>query len=333
MSKALKILLVGGAGYIGSHMVWLLGQKGAEVVTIDNLSGGYRDAVLCGEFVEGDIADSALLDQLFSEHKFDAVMHFASFIQVGESVKDPAKYYQNNVVNTLNLLNAMIKHGVKRFIFSSTAAIFGEPKYIPIDERHPKQPINPYGRTKLMIEQILEDYDQAYNLKSVCLRYFNAAGAHPEGILGERHDPETHLMPLALQAAQGISEFTLYGDDFDTVDGTCVRDYVHVMDLCTAHYLALKHLMDRGDSRQYNLGNGVGYSVMEVITATELVTHLSVPLKRSHRRAGDPASLVADASLIARELGWKPKYNQLSQIILHAFLWTKDATTSLNQSK
>lgn len=319
-----SILVVGGAGYIGSHMVWLLGQKGVDVVTLDNLSSGHRDAVKHGRFVHGDIADRLVLDKVFSENRFDAVMHFASFIQVGESVQDPAKYYQNNVANTLNLLNAMRAHGVQRFIFSSTAAIFGEPQYSPIDEKHPRQPINPYGRSKLMIEQALADYDHAYGLKSVCLRYFNAAGAHPDALLGERHDPETHLIPLVLQAASGRRrEITVFGRDYDTPDGTCVRDYIHILDLAEAHWLALEYLDRGGATTAFNLGNGAGYSVEEVIRTVARVTDKQVPVVDGPRRDGDPAQLVADSSRINSELGWVPAYADLDRIVEHAWAWEK----------
>lgn len=322
MTSKPSVLVVGGAGYIGSHMVWLLGQKGAEVVTLDNLCSGHRDAVLCGKFVHGDIADRELLDQVFSEHKFDAVMHFASHIQVGESVKNPAKYYENNVVNTLNLLNAMRAHNVNKIIFSSSAAIFGRPQYIPIDEAHPKNPINPYGWSKLMVEQILGDYDKAYGLKSVCLRYFNAAGAHPDGILGERHDPETHLIPLVLQAASGKrSDITIYGSDYETPDGTCVRDYVHVLDLAQAHWLTLEKLLAGGVSCAFNLGNGSGYSVGEVIETVRQVTGEKVLANSGPVRPGDTARLIADANLIKNELSWKPLYADLETIVLHARTW------------
>jgi len=317
----MNVLVIGGAGYIGSHMVKLCGQLGACVTTLDDLSSGQRDAVLCGDFVQGSIADEALLTQLLGQG-FDAVMHFASFIQVGESVQHPAKYYQNNVVNTLKLLDAMRAHGVNRFIFSSTAATFGEPQYTPIDERHPQQPINPYGRTKLMVEQILADYDNAYDFKSVCLRYFNAAGADPEGQLGERHDPETHLIPLVLQAASGRRpHISVFGRDYDTPDGTCIRDYIHVQDLCSAHWLALQSLMHGADSQSYNLGNSNGFSVQEVIDTAEQVTGLKIPVVSRSRRDGDPARLVADSGLAREKLGWQPQYTDLSTIIEHAWQW------------
>lgn len=318
----MKVLVAGGAGYIGSHMVWLLGQKGVEVVTLDNLSSGHRDAVLAGEFVHGDIADRNLLDHLFRSRSFDAVMHFASFIQVGESMQEPIRYYQNNLTNTLNLLNAMHAHGVGRFIFSSTAAVFGEPEYVPTDELHRREPINPYGRTKNMVEQALADYDTAYGLKSVCLRYFNAAGAHPDGLLGERHKPETHLIPLVLQVASGRRPFiTVFGHDYDTPDGTCIRDYIHVLDLAEAHWLALLQLMDGSGSASYNLGNGNGFSVQEVIDVARRVSGRDIPVQSGPRRAGDPARLVADSALVSSRLGWSPHYPDLDSIIAHAWNW------------
>lgn len=317
-----NLLVVGGAGYIGSHMVWLLGQRGVNVVTLDNLSAGHRDAVLCGELVVGDIADRALLDQVFTSHRFDAVMHFASFIQVGESVIDPAKYYQNNVVNTLTLLSAMKDHGVSQFVFSSTAAVFGEPHYSPIDEAHPRAPINPYGNTKWMIEQVLADYERAYGLRSVSLRYFNAAGAHPDGILGERHEPETHLVPLVLQAALGRrSHVTVFGNDFGTPDGTCVRDYVHVMDLAAAHWQALQYLAQGGTTAAFNLGNGDGYSVQQVIDAARAVSGRPIAVQNGPRRAGDPARLVADATRARSVLGWQPQHGELQTIVRDAWRW------------
>lgn len=321
-----KILVVGGAGYIGSHMVKMLLNAGFSVVTLDNLSTGYRDAVVGGEFVEGDIADNQLLDQLFTAHSFDGVMHFASYIQVGESVREPGMYYQNNVANTLNLLNAIVRHKANHFIFSSTAAIFGEPQYTPIDEKHPKAPINPYGLSKWMVEQILADFDKAYGLKSVCLRYFNAAGADPDGELGERHDPETHLVPLVLQAASGRKEnITVFGRDYDTPDGTCIRDYIHIVDLCQAHLLALQGLWDGNASDAFNLGNGEGFSVQQVIDTAHAVTDKQIPVADGERRAGDPARLVADSARAREVLGWKPAYDDLAGIIAHAWKWeTRD---------
>jgi UDP-glucose 4-epimerase len=318
----MKILVVGGAGYIGSHMVKMLLDAGHEVVTFDNLSSGHRDAVLGGEFVLGDLADQAAIDAAFTQHQPEAVMHFASFIQVGESVRKPDMYYRNNLSNTLNLLDAMVTHGVKHFIFSSTAAVFGEPDYVPIDEAHPNRPVNPYGRSKWMVEQVLADYDLAYGLKSVCLRYFNAAGADPEGLLGERHDPETHLIPLILQAASGRRDnIQVFGRDYDTPDGTCIRDYIHIVDLCSAHALALSHLTHGGQSERYNLGNGAGFSVQQVIDTVERVTGNTVTVIDGPRRAGDPARLVADATRARNELGWKPEFSELEQIVAHAWAW------------
>lgn len=317
-----KILVTGGAGYIGSHMVKLLCSLGYAVVTLDNLSNGHRDAVSGGEFVEGDLADSSLLDSLFASGKFDGVMHFASFIQVGESTTDPAAYYRNNFCNTQNLIDAMVAHGVKSLVFSSSAAIFGEPEYSPIDERHAKKPVSPYGRTKLMVEQMLADYDSAYGLKSVCLRYFNAAGADPEGLLGERHTPETHLVPLALQAATGRrGAVTVFGDDYDTSDGTCVRDYIHVADLCDVHHLAMQKLWADKMSDAFNLGNGKGFTVREVLAAAARVSGREIKVIRGARRPGDPAVLVADATRAKKELGWLPKYPQLDEIVNHAWQW------------
>jgi UDP-glucose 4-epimerase len=316
-----RVLVIGGAGYIGSHMVKMLDQHGCSVITLDDLSSGHGDAVLCGEFIQGNFGDRVVLDAALS-NDFDAVMHFASFIQVGESVQHPDKYYRNNVTYSLGLLDAMRAHGVNKFIFSSTAATFGEPKYTPIDERHPQQPINPYGRTKLMVEQALADYDKAYGMKSVCLRYFNAAGADPEGQLGERHDPETHLIPLVLQAASSRRpHISVFGRDYDTPDGTCIRDYIHIQDLCSAHWLALQSLMNGAGSQAYNLGNGNGFSVQEVIDTAEQVTGRKIPVVDATRREGDPARLVADSTRARKQLGWQPQYADLATIIEHAWKW------------
>lgn len=325
----MNILVVGGAGYIGSHMVKLLGERGCAVTTLDDLSSGHRDAVLTGDLVQGDMADTELLRSLFARRKYDAVMHFASFIEVGESVREPAKYYRNNVANTLTLLSAMREAGVDRFIFSSTAAIFGTPQYVPIDERHPRAPINPYGRTKNMVEDVLGDYERAYGLRSVCLRYFNAAGADPDGRLGERHEPESHLIPLALQAASGRrAGLSVYGTDYDTPDGTCIRDYVHVSDLCEAHWLALESLRAGAGSQAYNLGNGNGFSVLEVIETAKKVTGVDFAVKHEARRAGDPPRLVADSSAIKAKLGWSPRYADLDTIIAHAWAFERSRKPS-----
>lgn len=318
----MKLLVAGGAGYIGSHMVRMLNTLGHAVVTFDDLSAGFRDAVLGGEFVQGSLHDKAALGALFGSHQFDAVVHFAGSIAVGESVRDPAKYYQNNLTGTLNLLDAMRAHGANKMVFSSTAAIFGVPQYIPIDEQHQQLPINPYGMTKWITERVLRDYDAAYGIRSVALRYFNAAGASPDAALGERHDPETHLIPLALCAAKGeLTELTVFGTDYDTPDGTCIRDYIHIVDLCNAHVLALQHLTSGGESRAYNLGNGQGYSVKEVIQVAERVSGKKVPVQYGPRRAGDPPRLVADASKIRKDWSWTPRFADLEIIVKHAWQW------------
>ena len=325
----MKVLVVGGAGYIGSHMVKLLSRKGCDVTVLDDLSAGYRDAVLAGELVEKNFGDGQYLDQLFSEKSFDAVMHFASHIQVGESLENPAKYYSNNVANTSILLDAMVAHNIDIFIFSSTAAIFGEPQYTPIDEAHPKEPINPYGRTKLVVEQMLADYARAYGVRFACLRYFNAAGADPEGDLGERHQPETHLIPLILQTASRRRKcIRVFGTDYDTQDGSCIRDYIHISDLADAHWLALEKLVAGIDSLHLNLGNGQGFSVLEVIEMARKVCGLDIPVEYVPRRAGDPAVLVADATRAKSLLGWQPKFGDLEAIVSHAWLWEQKQNQS-----
>jgi UDP-glucose 4-epimerase len=318
----MNILVVGGAGYIGSHMVKRLLKDGHHVIVVDNLSSGYKDAILTKTIFEVDIADQKNLSKVFEENSIDAVFHFASFIQVGESVTNPAKYYRNNVAATLSLLEVMVKFKVMHFVFSSTAAVFGNPDYSPIDENHPKEPINPYGQSKLMVEKILEDFDRAYGLKSVSLRYFNAAGADPEGELGERHIPETHLIPLVLQAASGRRDsISVFGQDYETPDGTCVRDYIHINDLADAHVKAIYYLKKGNSSAAFNLGNGKGFSVKKIIDAAVKVTGKKIPVKYAERRAGDPAILVADASLAQNVLGWTPEYQNVEDIISHAWAW------------
>lgn len=317
-----KVLVTGGAGYIGSHNVKYLLDKGVEVLVLDNLCNGYPDAVPHGLLLEGDIGDAALLDRLFRDNDITAVMNFASFIEVGASVKDPSGFYQNNIGNSLVLLDAMVRNGVNRLVLSSTAAIFGNPEYTPIDESHPKTPINPYGRSKWILEQLLQDYSSAYGLESVCLRYFNAAGADPSGELGERHEPETHLIPLVLQAASGRREsITIFGEDYATKDGTCVRDYIHVEDLAQAHWLALEYLQREKRSAEFNLGNGSGYSIKEVVAVVKEVTGVDFPVEAGPKRVGDPAVLVADSRRARGELGWKPEYSTLDQIVRHAWAW------------
>lgn len=313
----MKFLVVGGAGYIGSHMVKHLLLAGHQVVVADVMPAHSGVA-----WANLDIADRPALDALFASHRFDAVFHFASFIQVGESVSDPGKYYQNNVAATLCLLQAMIQADVRQLVFSSTAAVYGDPQYVPIDEAHPKAPINPYGRSKWMVEQMLEDFDRAYGLRSVCLRYFNAAGADPDGMLGECHEPETHLIPLILQAASGRRPaVTVFGRDYSTLDGTCIRDYIHVNDLASAHALAIDYLQAGGASTAFNLGNGEGFSVEQVIAAARSVTGRSINVIEAGRRAGDPPRLVADASKARQILGWHTQYALLEDILGHAWKW------------
>lgn len=317
-----NILIVGGAGYIGSHMVHHLQQNGMNPIVLDNLSSGHAQAVQGAELIIGDIADSALLDNIFKERNISAVMHFASYIQVGESVVNPAIYYDNNVARTINLLNAMVRHKVLRFIFSSTAAIFGNPVHIPINESHQTNPINPYGRSKLMVEQLLADYHAAYGLQYGCLRYFNAAGAEPNAEIGERHDPETHLIPLVLQVASGRrGHIKIFGNDYDTEDGTCVRDYIHVCDLADAHLLCLRKLQDGLPYGHFNLGTGKGYSVQEVVDISRNVTGKAIAVQMEARRSGDPAILIADGTAARNVLGWQPFKSDLETIIADAWRW------------
>jgi UDP-glucose 4-epimerase len=325
MQTKSKILVTGGAGYIGSHTILMLKQLGYEIIVLDNLVYGHQDLVeniLRVELVVGDVGDRALLDQLFKIHSIDAVIHFAAYAYVGESTSNPAKYYRNNVVNTLTLLEAMVAADVKRIVFSSTCASYGIPSCIPVPEEHPQNPINPYGASKLMVERILADFDHAYQLKSVCLRYFNAAGADPEGRLGEDHSPETHIIPLVLQVALGIREsVSVFGTDYATPDGTCIRDYIHVMDLASAHILSLKYLLSDGMSDVFNLGNGQGFSVKQVIETAERVTGKSIAVIECDRRPGDPPVLVGSGEKARRVLGWRPQYGDLETILTHAWKW------------
>lgn len=317
-----KILVVGGAGYIGSHMCKHLSKNGYSPLVLDNLVYGHREAVQWGPLIQGSIEDARLLDKVFSEHDIYGVMHFAAYAYVGESVEDPAKYYRNNVAATLCLLEAMVRHGIDRFIFSSSCATYGEPVRIPMTEDHPQSPINPYGRTKLMVEQVLEDFERAYGLRSISLRYFNAAGADPDGELGEDHNPETHLIPLVLQTALGRREaIHIFGDDYPTTDGTCVRDYIHVEDLSHAHLIAMERLLDGASGEKFNLGNGEGYSVNQVIETARRVTGKSIPAKMDPRRPGDPPSLIGSSEKAMRDLGWKPKYPDLETILETAWNW------------
>ncbi|MEO1006051.1 MAG: UDP-glucose 4-epimerase GalE [Cyanobacteria bacterium J06638_38] len=321
----MAILVTGGAGYIGSHSVLALQQAGYEVIVLDNLVYGHRDlveGVLGVELIVGDTCDRSLLRQLFAEHQIEAVMHFAAYAYVGESVTKPAKYYDNNVIGTFTLLEAMREAGVNRFVFSSTCATYGVPESVPIVEDQPQQPINPYGATKLMVERILQDFDQAYNFRSVCLRYFNAAGADPEARLGEDHNPETHLIPLVLQTALGQREsISIYGADYNTPDGSCVRDYIHVMDIAQAHILALEYLLQDGKTDFFNLGNASGFSVKEVIETARKITGKEIKAEVSDRRPGDPPALVGSGAKAQQILGWKPQYSDLEDIISHAWQW------------
>ncbi len=317
-----KLLVTGGCGYIGSHMVASLQRAGHDVVVLDDLSSGWRESSGGATTCIGDVGDRALLDELFRQHAFDGVLHFASLIEVGESVDNPAIYYRTNVAKTLTLLEAMIEHGVGVLVFSSTAAVFGEPCRPLIDESHPTQPLNPYGASKLMIERVLADFELAHGLRSVSLRYFNAAGASPDGTIGERHDPETHLVPLALQTAMGVRPaLKVFGRDYPTGDGTCIRDYVHVCDLADAHLLALEYLFEGQPTARFNLGSGHGFSVQEVLDSVERVTGRRVPFTDAPRRAGDPARLVADAGAAKATLGWRPRYADLDTIVQHAWAW------------
>jgi len=317
------ILVTGGAGYIGSHYVQRACEQGESVVVLDNMSYGHKLSVPAGvELVQGDMGDPTLLDLLFTRHNFDAVVHFAAFAYVGESVSDPSKYYTNNVTSTLTVLDAMRRHSVTMFVFSSTCATFGDPRYMPIDENHPQAPINPYGESKLFVERILRSFDLAYGMKFIALRYFNAAGADPHGRIGESHYPETHLIPLILQVATGArSSIGIFGTDYDTPDGTAIRDYVHVLDLAEAHALALKQLRSGGGSDFYNIGGERGYSVREVIAICEKVTHRAIKSDDKPRRAGDPPRLVAAAAKVKSDLGWTARFNNLEEIVSTAWNW------------
>ncbi len=322
----MNVLVVGGAGYIGCFMNRLLLEQGYKTTVIDNLSTGHRSSLSkVTEFIEGDMADYSLLKETLQSRKIDVVMHFAALSLVGESVENPGAYYKNNVVNSLNLLMAMKETGVKYCVFSSTAAVYGEPQDIPIAESHPVQPINPYGSSKTLVEQILNGLSIADHLKYVSLRYFNAAGAHPDGSMGEDHENETHLIPLTLKAIlnekTGGKPLKIFGTDYDTKDGTCIRDYIHVLDLAEAHILAMKYLIDGGESDVFNLGNGRGFSVLEVIKTAEKVTGRLVPVIEETKRTGDPALLIASSEKISNELGWKANYAELETIIGTAWKW------------
>ena len=321
----MSVLVCGGAGYIGSHTVAELLDRGEDPIIVDNLQKGHRGAVLCDKFMEGDIRDGEFMDKVFRENEIEAVIQFAADSLVGESVGDPLKYYNNNVVSTLCLLTKMKEYGVDKIVFSSTAATYGEPKNIPILETDPTCPTNPYGETKLAVEKALRWCSEAYGIKYTALRYFNAAGAHISGKIGEDHTPETHLIPIILQTALGQREcITIFGDDYDTKDGTCIRDYIHVTDLADAHVLALEKMRKDGKSNIYNLGNGNGFSVSEVVDIARQVTGVNIKAEYGERRPGDPAVLIATSEKAQRELGWKPKYNDLPTIINTAWEWHKN---------
>jgi UDP-glucose 4-epimerase len=319
------ILVTGGAGYIGSHAVFALKKAGYNVIILDNLSYGHPELVkevLQVELIVGNTGDRQLLDQIFSSHKISAVMHFAAYIAVGESVQKPAKYYQNNVTGTLTLLEAMIAANVKKFVFSSTCAIYGMPQEIPMTENHSINPLSPYATSKYMIEQILADFEVAYDLKSVIFRYFNASGANPDGLLGEDHNPETHLIPLALLTALNKREsLYIFGTDYPTEDGTAIRDYIHVNDLADAHLLGLKYLLNGGKSNVFNLGNGNGFSVKEVIETAEKITGKKIKVIATERREGDAPILVGSSQKAQKILNWQPQYTDLNTIIAHAWQW------------
>jgi UDP-glucose-4-epimerase GalE len=327
------VLVTGGAGYVGAHTVRALQRHGVDVVVYDNLSRGHRWAVGSAAFVEGDLADRAALLAALGQG-IEAVVHLAAVADVGESVADPARYYETNVTGSLNLLGAMRARGLRHLVWSSTSAVYGVPRVVPIPEDHPREPVNPYGASKLMVERMLHDYDHAYGFRSVTLRYFNAAGADPDGTVGETHDPEMHLLPRVLLTALGrYPEVEILGGDYPTPDGTCVRDYVHIADLCQAHLLALESLLAGGPTAAYNLGNGHGFSVQEVIAAAEAVTGRRVPVGSVPRRPGDPARLVADASLARSHLGWRPRYDRLETILEHAWAWEQKTTPALRPER
>lgn len=317
-----KILVTGGAGYIGSHTCKALYEKGYLPITYDNLVYGHEWAVKWGPFEKGDINDRQRLDEVIQKYNPSAVIHFAAYAYVGESVENPGKYYHNNVSGTITLLEALRDHGIDQFVFSSTCATYGEPHEIPIPESHPQLPINPYGASKLMIERILQDFDMAHKIRSISLRYFNAAGADPESEIGEDHEPETHLIPLVLEVAAGnLPYVTVFGDDYETIDGSCIRDYIHVTDLASAHLLALNALEEGATTTAYNLGNGKGFSVKDVINISQDITGRNIAVEIGSRREGDPPCLVGNAQRIQRELKWNPRFISLESIIKTAWDW------------
>lgn len=320
----MKILVTGGAGYIGSHIVRTLGEKGYDVVVLDNLSYGHEWALLCGKLIKGDLADKEFIDDVFAKEKFDAIIHMAAFVVVDESIREPLTYYRNNFVNALNLMEICLKHGVDKFIFSSTAAVYGIPNKVPVTEDMPLLPINPYGASKVMVERVIRDVSQVNNFRFVALRYFNVAGADSLSRIGQARKDATHLITVALRTALGKKEhLNIFGTDYDTHDGTCIRDYIHVDDLAAAHVLSLEYLADGGDSKIYNCGYGHGYSVREVVDRVKHVTGVDLPVRFADRRPGDPPELVADTSKIKTEIHWTPRHDDLDYIIKTAWDWEK----------
>jgi UDP-glucose 4-epimerase len=320
----MKVLITGGAGYIGSHTNRFFNEMNVETIVIDDLSDGHTESITSGDFVKGDFGDFNLLNQVFTKNKIDAIIHFAAFADVNDSVINPSKYYENNVSKMLILLDCAVKNNIKYFVFSSSAATFGEPIYIPIDEKHPQNPINPYGYTKLIGERILQDFDLAYGIKYCSLRYFNAAGCSKDGVIGESHNPEHHLIPLILKAAiDDNTSLKIFGDDYDTKDGTCLRDYIHVDDLANAHYKALLHIMKKNESVDFNMGSNEGYTVLEIIKECERVTQKKINYQIVGRRLGDPAKLVASNIKVKKILGWEPK-RKIFEIVTDAWNWEKN---------
>ncbi len=320
-----SILVTGGAGYIGSHAVRELARRGYHPISVDNLSKGYEEAVLDGDLIRGELADEELLESIFQEHSIDGVMHFAALCEVGESIENPRLYYEQNVVNSLTLLRVMLRHDVRKFILSSTCATYGDPQRIPIDETHPLQPINPYGESKLMVERMLREYDRAYGVGFVSLRYFNAAGASLDARLGESHDPETHIIPRILKAATGdLKKLQIFGDNYSTPDGTCVRDYIHVLDLASGHVAAYEWLCEGRNSEIFNLGTGQGLSVLELVETARKLIGREIPLEVSDRRSGDPSHLVADSGKARQMLMWEPRHSDVETILSTAWAWEQN---------
>lgn len=322
----MTVLITGGAGYIGSHVNEMLADAGIDTLVVDDLSDGHKEAVRRGSFLEGDLGDEDILEQAFSGYPIDSVMHFAAFASVPDSVAHPGKYYMNNIGNMQKLLDACVRHGVKDFVFSSSASTFGNPEYIPMDEEHPQIPINPYGYTKLVGEQMLSDYEKAYGLRYCAFRYFCAAGDSKDATIGEAHDPETHLIPVMVKAVKSGKPFKVFGVDYDTRDGSCIRDFIHVLDIASAHILGLQYIREHDCSDAFNLGSGTGFTVLEMVETLGNVIGESVPYEIAGRRAGDPPVLVASNEKAIRELGWKPEHSEISEILQDAWNWESNRT-------